>query len=486
MRGLAFILFVMLVVPGPSAAQSPASEESYQHFLEIYRGDSPSRSDLEAALGYLQTAQQLSPETYKYAFSLGAVNSTLKRWQEAIDWFNRANTLAPNDEARRDISIELNYCRTQLAKQQVANWGPEPVKISFIMKKGTVEMSADTVARLPQTLPDIDRTQSPTPIEEALADRLGVSRDRMAAFDPFLVLSMETDQTPDSHYRKGIKDFYRFFRSHYFSHAPKRWITVLVAERPYPLVDATRRLYPSVGLPQYAPFLGYYNPSDNLIMATGGRAGYGTLLHEMVHALMAADFPNAPAWLNEGLASLYERTQWRNSTLHGLPNWRMDGMQESKVHSIQELAEDAPQVGLHSREIAEYRLLLLYLDELGLLDDLYKKVRDDPMGFSLTTALDDMQVTESGWRDFLHDSFVSYRAEVARNSGALSHPDEIRFVQRALKATVSPGLKVDGTWGHKTNEALMDFQRRYGLAVDGILGPQTAAKLKREYELSRL
>ena len=35
--------------------------------------------------------------------------------------------------------------------------------------------------------------------------------------------------------------------------------------------------------------------------------GPGTLSHELVHPYMEANFPNVPAWFNEGLASLYEQ-----------------------------------------------------------------------------------------------------------------------------------------------------------------------------------
>ena len=35
--------------------------------------------------------------------------------------------------------------------------------------------------------------------------------------------------------------------------------------------------------------------------------GGGTLVHEIVHPFIAANFPECPAWFNEGLASLYEQ-----------------------------------------------------------------------------------------------------------------------------------------------------------------------------------
>src|SRR6187455_3229893 len=51
---------------------------------------------------------------------------------------------------------------------------------------------------------------------------------------------------------------------------------------------------------------GYYSPSaEALIMNIG--PGAGTLSHELVHPFIEVNFPNCPAWFNEGLASLYER-----------------------------------------------------------------------------------------------------------------------------------------------------------------------------------
>ena len=39
-------------------------------------------------------------------------------------------------------------------------------------------------------------------------------------------------------------------------------------------------------------------------IATGG----GTLVHEIVHPFMAANFEQCPSWFNEGLGSLYEQS----------------------------------------------------------------------------------------------------------------------------------------------------------------------------------
>src|SRR6188768_1665289 len=54
-----------------------------------------------------------------------------------------------------------------------------------------------------------------------------------------------------------------------------------------------------------SPF-GFYVHRDRRIVMNVG-PGIGTLTHELIHPLVEADFPTAPDWINEGIASLFER-----------------------------------------------------------------------------------------------------------------------------------------------------------------------------------
>ena len=63
---------------------------------------------------------------------------------------------------------------------------------------------------------------------------------------------------------------------------------------------------------------GYFVPRERR-MVMNIRTGGGTLVHEMVHALMKPDFPDVPTWFDEGLASLLEQCRFRpDGTLEGL------------------------------------------------------------------------------------------------------------------------------------------------------------------------
>lgn len=67
---------------------------------------------------------------------------------------------------------------------------------------------------------------------------------------------------------------------------------------------------------------GYYSPCQGALVVNAS-SGNGTLVHELVHAFMDANFPSAPAWYNEGLASLFERPAEANGHLRGTVNGRL-------------------------------------------------------------------------------------------------------------------------------------------------------------------
>jgi outer membrane protein OmpA-like peptidoglycan-associated protein len=54
----------------------------------------------------------------------------------------------------------------------------------------------------------------------------------------------------------------------------------------------------------------------------------------------------------------------------------------------------------------------------------------------------------------------------------------IRWVQQALNKVMGLRLTLDGIMGNATRDAVRMFQKRYGLAVDGIVGPKTQAALQ--------
>ncbi|NUQ63365.1 MAG: C39 family peptidase [Pirellulales bacterium] len=155
---------------------------------------------------------------------------------------------------------------------------------------------------------------------------------------------------------------------------------------------------------------GYYSAADRALVmniATGG----GTLVHEIVHPLMAANFPRCPAWLNEGLGSLYEQCGEADGKIRGRTNWRLAGLQQAirghALPSFRELcstSDDQFYLEDKGTNYAQARYLCYYLQEHGLLEQFYQRFRadceKDPSGFETLKAIlgrQDIDAFEEEW-----------------------------------------------------------------------------------------
>ncbi|MFO8014743.1 MAG: hypothetical protein R6X20_15725 [Phycisphaerae bacterium] len=155
---------------------------------------------------------------------------------------------------------------------------------------------------------------------------------------------------------------------------------------------------------------GYYSPEHKALVmniATGG----GTLVHEIVHPLMRANFPACPAWFNEGLASLYEQSAGRDGHIVGLTNWRLAGLKEAirkgAVPPFKELTATSDHQFYRMDKGINYgqaRYLCYWLQEHGLLVRYYRAFvanhKDDPTGYETlkrVVGTDDMEAFKKRW-----------------------------------------------------------------------------------------
>jgi hypothetical protein len=155
---------------------------------------------------------------------------------------------------------------------------------------------------------------------------------------------------------------------------------------------------------------GYYSAADGALVmniATGG----GTLVHELVHPYMAANFPRCPNWFNEGMGSLYEQCTEREGVISGLTNWRLTGLQAAlTAGELPTLTELLTADDFYDRRhgYAMARYLCLYLQERGLLQRFYREftaaVEDDPDGTKTlrrVLAVDDLTEFQPRWEDWV-------------------------------------------------------------------------------------
>jgi hypothetical protein len=142
--------------------------------------------------------------------------------------------------------------------------------------------------------------------------------------------------------------------------------------------------------------------------------GTGTLVHELVHALIAPDFPQVPDWFNEGIASLYEQCSIDGDTIRGHANWRLPALQKAiKENTLRPLAEMIADPDFRSGErvginYAQARYLMFYLQEKRLLQKYYEQFKanreKDPSGFETLKAVvgpQKLEAFEKEWREWV-------------------------------------------------------------------------------------
>jgi len=130
---------------------------------------------------------------------------------------------------------------------------------------------------------------------------------------------------------------------------------------------------------------GFYVPRRRLVVANIG-ASRGNLRHELTHALLDDDFPDIPAWLNEGLASLYGSAVRTKKGFRFLVNYRLrhlrQALEAGLLPGLDELANSTRRDVYGLNSLAYYalsRYVLLYLEHRGKLDEFIKRLRRGPL-----------------------------------------------------------------------------------------------------------
>ncbi len=194
----------------------------------------------------------------------------------------------------------------------------------------------------------------------------------------------------------------------YFTKKPEYPIAIWLFGDDTTYRDGAKRLFGDTNVSHF----GYFRPWDQTMVMNVG-TGTGTLVHEMTHALLKPDFPDCPTWFEEGLSSLHEQCQLLPTSIKGLVNWRLPGLQKAiaagnLVPLVKLVATTTAEFrganeGLH---YAEARYLVLYLQQKGLLARFYKQFHDgvkaDPTGAKTLVAvvgksLPDLEGEWVGW-----------------------------------------------------------------------------------------
>ena len=232
---------------------------------------------------------------------------------------------------------------------------------------------------------------------------------RYTVAGPFVIAGDGT-RAQINRYRDGtILAAARALKATYFEKDPAEPVLVLLFESRGPYARLAKKWFNDDDVPHY----GFFRRRDN-VMLMNVSTGTGTLVHELVHALIAPDFPAVPDWFNEGLGSLYEQCSIGGDRITGHENWRLPALQKAirtgELRPLRELIEDEDfydrdRVGMN---YAHARYLLMYLQEEGVLAQYYKRFRaaakEDPQGLKTLEALiepKDLEQLEKDWRKWV-------------------------------------------------------------------------------------
>lgn len=245
---------------------------------------------------------------------------------------------------------------------------------------------------------------------EQLKKKLPSSDFTIIVQPPFVVIGDEGADDVRQHSEQTVKWAVDRLKQDYFSKDPKEILDIWLFKDAASYERNAQLLF---GDKPSTPY-GYYSSAHkSLVMniSTGG----GTLVHEIVHPFIEANFPACPPWFNEGLGSLYEQSGEVAGHIHGYTNWRLPGLQKAiragTVSSFRELtALDAR--GFYDDDkgtnYAQSRYLLYYLQQKGLLTKFYREFfaqqKTDPTGYQTLRRIlgnPNMNVFKQQWEKYV-------------------------------------------------------------------------------------
>ena len=273
--------------------------------------------------------------------------------------------------------------------------------------------SVRSLLKLPETRVESASVIEPTDLDRhiaALTKRLPSKDFSIVVQRPFVVIGDEPEPVVKERAEGTIKWAVEKLKQDFFTEDPKDIIDIWLFKDAASYQKHARLLFNDNPSTPY----GYYSRSHKaLIMniSTGG----GTLVHEIVHPFIEANFPSCPPWLNEGLGSLYEQCGEQDGHIHGFVNWRLPGLQKAikagEVGSFKDLmAMDVNAFYSDSRGVnyAQSRYLCYYLQQKGLLFTFYKQFhahqKTDPTGYKTLQSIlgeRDMSLFQRKWEKYV-------------------------------------------------------------------------------------
>ncbi len=227
---------------------------------------------------------------------------------------------------------------------------------------------------------------------------------------PFVVIGDEPAATVKEHSETTVRWAVEKLKQDYFAKDPEEILDIWLFKDS---ASYERNAFALFGEKPSTPY-GYYSPTHkSLIMniSTGG----GTLVHEIVHPFIEANFPACPPWLNEGLGSLYEQCGEVDGHIHGYTNWRLPGLQKAikagsipSFKTLMSMDRNTFYGDAKGTNYAQSRYLCFYLQQRGLLRRFYHRFlsrqKSDPTGYATLRrilAAGNMNAFQRRWEKYV-------------------------------------------------------------------------------------
>jgi hypothetical protein len=232
----------------------------------------------------------------------------------------------------------------------------------------------------PPSAPPYDLAADLLQRKEALRAELGANTAFQLVEDVFLLASPAG--TPGKSAYVAQLALGAYFNQR-FSRKPERAVSVLLfpAAPPY---DAYCRAH--YGSDCSTPFGFYQRASRTVVMNVA--PGIGTLTHELVHPIVESDFPGAPDWIDEGIASLYEAFTFpKAGEIRGRKNFRHPNLLAALRSDPEQSRPNLPALFAKSDDVfrgpdeslnyATARYFCQWMDSQRRLWPFYRAWRDD-------------------------------------------------------------------------------------------------------------
>jgi hypothetical protein len=188
---------------------------------------------------------------------------------------------------------------------------------------------------------------APLPVEKKAQNLLAEWKPRFdaekfnyVAAGPFVIAGNGSKERIARYRDQTILAAAQALHAMYFEKEPAEPVLILLFESAEPYQRLAKKWFGDEDVPHF----GFFRRSQNVMLMNVG-TGTGTLVHELVHALIAPDFPRVPDWFNEGWPASTSSARSAGLPLDHRPaNWRLPALKaaikKDELRPLRELIED--------------------------------------------------------------------------------------------------------------------------------------------------